>query len=146
MGPKLLCAAILLAAGWSGAAFAASEEAEVMQPIHRFFEAFAKRDKAGMLAEVAPGLEVTSERDGELHRLGIEALADRIVAFQGGAIAETVRDPIIHVDGALAVVWAPFTFSIDGKPDHCGIDLVTLYKLQGRWRIAGLADNRHEKC
>ena len=136
----------MLAAGWSGTAFAASEETEVMQPIHRFFEAFAHRDKAGMLAEAAPGLDVTSEQDGELHRMTIEELADRIVAFQGGAISETVRDPIIHVDGDLAVVWAPFTFAIDGKPHHCGIDLVTLFKLKGRWRIVGLADNRHESC
>lgn len=146
MGLKIACAAAMLAAGWSGATFAASEETEVMQPIHHFFEAFARRDKAGMLAEVAPGLEVTSERDGELHRMSIEALADRIVAFQGGAIAETTRDPIIHVDGALAVVWTPFTFAIDGKPDHCGIDLITLYKLKGRWQIVGLADNRHQSC
>ena len=146
MGLKFLCAVAMLAAGWSGATLAASEETEVMQPIHRFFEAFARRDKAGMLAEAAPGLDVISERDGEVHHLSIEALADRIVAFQGGAIAETTRDPVIHVDGALAVVWTPFTFAIDGKPDHCGIDLITLYKLKGRWQIAGLADNRHASC
>ena len=59
-------------------------------------------------------------------RMGIEDLADRMVSFQGGATSETTRD--------------------DGKPHHCGIDLVTLYKLQGRWRIVGLADNRHASC
>jgi len=36
--------------------------------------------------------------------------------------------------------------TVDGKPDHCGIDVITLLKLQGKWRIVGLADDHHPSC
>ena len=136
------CAIFLLAAG---PALAAEDEA--LAPIHRFFDAFAKRDKAGMMAEIAEGAEITSERDGQLRRLTLDALTDRIVAFEPDKkIAETISDPIIHHDGTLAVVWARYSLAVDGKPSHCGVDSFSLLKLQDRWRIVAIADNSRENC
>jgi hypothetical protein len=134
------CTAIGLLAG--GAALAAPEEAEVMLPIQRFFEAFARRDRAGMMAETVSQAALMSEREGALHPLSLEALADRILTVQpSAAIAETIHDPVIHVDKTLAAVWAPYRFTIDGKPNHCGVDAITLLRLNGRWLIVGIADN-----
>lgn len=147
MRPTVLCAGGLLAALVHGAAAAASADADIIQPIQRFFDAFAKRDKAGMMAEVVPEADLMSEREGALRHLGIEALADRIVTVQpGAAIAETIHDPVVHVDKTLAAVWAPYRFTINGKPDHCGVDAITLLKLDGRWRIVGIADDSQSKC
>jgi ketosteroid isomerase-like protein len=144
---ELACAAVLLAGGWSDAAPAASANDEALAPVRRFFDAFARRDKAGMLAEAVPNAELMSERDGELRRLTLEALADKIAAFTpGAAIAEPIDDPITLEDKTLAVVWAPYRFTIDGKTDHCGVDAITLLKLQGHWRIAAISDDRRDKC
>ena len=143
----LACAAFLLAAGWGGAAAAASAENEVLAPIQRFFAAFAKRDKAGMLAEVAEGAQVTGERDGQMHQLTVDALTDRIVAFdRDKTIAETIHDPVIHRDGPLAVVWASYNLAVDGKPYRCGVDAFTLLNLQGSWRIVAIADDSRDGC
>src|SRR3546814_10786446 len=30
--------------------------------------------------------------------------------------------PAVEIDGDIAMVWAPYTFLLDGKPHHCGID------------------------
>lgn len=134
-------AAILLAAGMP----AAAADDDVLAPINRFFDAFAKRDKAGMLAEVAEGAEITSERDGQLRRLTVDALTDRIVAYQHDKkLAETIHDPIIHRDGTLAVVWARYSLSVDGKPDRCGVDAFSLLNLQGSWRIVAIADDSRD--
>jgi Putative lumazine-binding len=131
----------------TGASHAADpRDSEVMKPIQRFFTALAKRDKAGLVAEVVPDAEVMSLRKGELRRLTVEELGDRIVAFQAGDIAESISRPVVHVDNDLGVVWAPYEFTVNGRVDHCGTDVINLMKLHDRWMIVGLADNEREKC
>ena len=117
-----------------------------MKPIQRFFIALAKRDKAGLVAEVVPNAEVMSLRKGEVRRLTVEELGDRIVAFSAGDIAESISKPVVHVDDDLAVVWAPYQFTVNGRVDHCGTDVISLMKLHERWLIVALADNEREKC
>lgn len=142
-----LFAAALLAAGWTNAVPAASQDQDVLAPIQRFFVAFAKRDKAGMMAEIAEGAEIASERDGQLRRLSLDALTDRIVAHEPGkSLAETIHDPIIHRDGPLAEVWAAYDLTLDGKPYRCGTDSFSLLELKGSWRIVAIADNSRDSC
>jgi ketosteroid isomerase-like protein len=138
-------AGIMLGCSWG--CHAADQNVEVMGPIQRFFDAFGKQDRNGLLAEVAPNIEITSVQQNALHRLSIEKLADAIVAHHGGPIAEHIHDPQVHVDRDLAVVWAPYTFTINGRADHCGTDVITLGKIQDRWVIIGLSDNeRKDSC
>ncbi|GGA28369.1 hypothetical protein GCM10010981_16430 [Dyella nitratireducens] len=100
-----------------------------------------------MLAVVTQGLEITSVHQGELRRLDINKLTDAIAAHRGGPIAEHIYHPIVQVDHDLAVVWAPYTFTISGHVDHCGTDVITLGKLNDRWIIIGLSDSeRKENC
>jgi ketosteroid isomerase-like protein len=126
---------------------AADQNAQVMDPVQRFFDALGRQDKNGLLAVVAPNIEITSVQQNALRRLSIEKLADAIAAHRGGAIAERIHQPQVQVDNDLAVVWAPYAFTINGRVDHCGTDVLTLGKLQDRWVIIGLADNeRKDHC
>jgi len=140
----LLAAAMMCLAS---SCYAADQEAQVLEPIHHFFDAFGRQDKAGMLAVVAPNIEITSMQQGALHRLSIEGLADAIAAHRGGSLAERIHDPKVHIDHDLAVVWAPYRFSLNGHVDHCGTDVFTLGKIDGRWLIISVSDNeRKEHC
>lgn len=131
----------------AGTTYAAEpSDSEVMKPIQRFFVALAKRDKAGLVAEVVPGAEVMSLRKGEVRRLTVAELGDRIVAFSAGDIAESISKPVVHIDADLAVVWTPYQFTVNGRVDHCGTDVITLMKLHERWTIVALADNEREQC
>jgi len=126
---------------------AAAQDAQVLEPVHHFFDALGRQDKRGMLAVVAPNIEITSVHQGELRRKSIDGLADVIAAHKGGAIAEHIYDPIVHIDNDVAVVWAPYKFTLAGQVDHCGTDVFTLGKLDGRWVIIGVSDNeRKENC
>jgi ketosteroid isomerase-like protein len=141
----LLFIAIALGSSWN--CNAADQTAQVMDPVHRFFDALGKQDKDGLLAVVTPNIEITSVQQNQLHRLSVEKLADAIAAHHGGPIAEHIHHPQVHIDQDLAVVWAPYTFTIDGHADHCGTDVITLGKVQDRWVIIGLADNeRKDHC
>lgn len=127
--------------------YAADQAAQVMEPVHHFFDALGRQDKTGMLAVVAPNVEITSVQQGELRRRNIDSLADAIAAHRGGAIAEHIHDPLVHIDNDLAVVWAPYKFTLDGHVNHCGTDVLTLARIDGRWIIIGLSDSeRKENC
>jgi hypothetical protein len=130
-----------------GSCYAAEQTAHVMEPVHQFFDALGRQDKSDMLAVVAQNIEITSVHQGELRRLSIDKLGDIIAAHRGGPIAEHIYHPIVHIDQDVAVVWAPYKFTINGRMDHCGTDVLTLGKLDGRWIIIGLSDNaRKENC
>ncbi len=43
------------------------------------------------------------------------------------------------VNGGVAMVWMPYDFYNKGVWSHCGVDVFTLVKHNGAWRIASLA-------
>ncbi|RDW86912.1 uncharacterized protein DSM5745_03554 [Aspergillus mulundensis] len=58
-------------------------------------------------------------------------------------IEERIWDPEVKVygDGNLAAVWAPFRAKVNGVVNHVGVELFVLHKLNGRWKVTGLADS-----
>jgi hypothetical protein len=60
---------------------------------------------------------------------------------------ERVFDVQVRVDGNMAQVWAPYTFYLDGKIRHCGIDAIELLFDGSAWRVTQLSDTqRREGC
>jgi len=63
-------------------------------------------------------------------------------AQRGAPIAGAVERgfaPRAMVSGGVAMVWMPYDLYVNGAWSHCGVDVFTLVKTQGRWRIASLA-------
>ncbi|KAL1964184.1 hypothetical protein VTN77DRAFT_7272 [Rasamsonia byssochlamydoides] len=58
-------------------------------------------------------------------------------------LEERIWDPDVRVSesGNLAMVWAPFQAKINGHLDHVGVNLFVMHKIDGRWKISGLADS-----
>lgn len=128
-------------------AFAQSaEEQAVLTPIRAMFEGMSKRDAAAIKAPTLPGGTMVLMRDGKPSQMTFEAFAERVGKPGTTQIEERIHDPLIRIDNDLAVVWAPFDFLVDGKIDHCGIDLFTLVRIDGRWMIASVADTGTKNC
>jgi hypothetical protein len=136
----------LVLAASQAPAQALAAPSEILAPVYSFFDAIAHRDKSAMVAQTSPGTEVMINRDGELRRMTVDSLADRVVNLKGGSLAEPIHDPIVRVDNDVASVWAPFVFTIDGKPTNCGTDIFTLAKLDGKWLIVSFAYNSQKNC
>ncbi len=77
-------------------------------------------------------------RNGEL-RYTVRTRAQQRESKFNGVITERGYRPDVRVQGPIAVVWYPYDLYIDGKWSHCGIDVFTLLKHGGRWRIATIA-------
>jgi hypothetical protein len=108
--------------------------------VQAFLDAMGRKDKAAILSLALPTGSLASLKDGEVRQLTFTEFAEHIAAVPK-PLAERISDPLVKVDDDLAVVWAPYTFVLDGKAHHCGTDLFSLQKIKGRWTITAVADN-----
>ena len=49
---------------------------------------------------------------------------------------ERYWNPTVLVHNGIAVFWAPYSFDIDGKRSHCGVDQFDFIKVDGQWKLA----------
>ena len=79
----------------------------------------------------------TSTRDGvSTYRVRTRE-AQRTVSLNGAV--ERGFKPVAMVNGAIGMVWMPYDLYVNGAWSHCGADVFTLVKADGKWRIASLA-------
>ena len=123
---------------------ATPDEQAVVAPLQKLFDGMAKHDKEAVREQLLPGGMITLKRNQQILQLHFDAFVDHL----GGTdrIEERIHDPLVHIDDDIAVVWVPYEFLVDGKVHHCGTDVANLVHRDGRWLIAGLADNSHENC
>jgi ketosteroid isomerase-like protein len=77
----------------------------------------------------------TSTRDG-VTRYRVRTREEQRTSPSRAAITERGFRPEVRVNGPVAMVWYPYDLYIDGKWSHCGVDVFTLIRSDGRWRIA----------
>ena len=149
----LFFATILAALGMAHQATAqtdANSERAVLSVIERFFACMTTRDSSAMAAILEPeGVFTITE-------IGVKAKPPRIVTNKdylarvkkgSGTLLERYWDPTVRMDSSVAVVSCPYDFHFDGVFSHCGLDVFTLVKRDGTWRIASCAYSmRKEGC
>jgi hypothetical protein len=118
----------------------------VLAPIDAMFQGMTARDPAAIKSAALPGTILVLMRDGKPEQMTIDAFADHFSKPSKARLEERIHDPLVRTDHDLAVVWAPFEFLVDGKPDHCGTDLFNLVQTGGKWVIAGIADTGTKAC
>lgn len=57
---------------------------------------------------------------------------------------ERIYDVKIRVDDLMATVWAPYKFYLGDKFSHCGVNVFTLIKTEGGWKIYDIKDTRRK--
>jgi hypothetical protein len=69
------------------------------------------------------------------------------IGESGGSWDEQVYDVEARVDGPMASVWAPYTFYLDGRISHCGINSIELLHDADGWKVTQISDTRRpEGC
>jgi len=131
---------------WAHEAAQSADEKAVRASFETLLEGMAKRDRAKILERLLPGGLLTFMRDGKPKQITFEAFADKLAAPAPEKIEERIQDPLIRVDDDVAILWARFEFLIDGKVHHCGRDIATFARVEGRWMITSIADNGRSDC
>ncbi|MEI9926561.1 MAG: nuclear transport factor 2 family protein [Sphingomonas sp.] len=119
--------------------YADADSAAVMAPITAMFAGLAAHDAAAILAQTRPegGATVAVEHPDGTRSVRHFGWAEFAGGIKPGAdrYEERLSDPAIEVDGDVAMVWAPYVFYLNGKPDHCGVDHFDLVRENGAWKV-----------
>lgn len=112
---------------------------EVMSAVRSFTDAFDRGDEAGMTSVITPDAQVVlvrpREEGDEVRSLPLADLAARIAASPAD-LKEPIEIRNIRLDGPVAMVWADFSLFVDGTRSHCGVDIFTLVRADGAWKIS----------
>ena len=119
-----------------------SDEGAIMAPIDTLLNALTAKDEAAVLAVTLPEGSATQAAvaaDGTRTR-NTTRWADFAANLKTapGRLVERLGQPAIEFDEDTAMVWAPYTFTIDGKLTHCGYDHFDLVRVDGRWKVLNL--------
>jgi hypothetical protein len=117
------------------------EQSEILDVFRRFLEGMEQRRPDTLPDLVLPNGTMTRASDGEHRQITIAELLDMFPKTGNATLEERIYDPIVHSDGAIAVIWCRYDFRVDGEVRHAGSNIVNLVRTNGRWLISGLSDS-----
>ena len=124
-----------------------SQNEELKQVVVTFFKGFHAKDSTIIKSVCAENMILQSiSESSKGNQLKNQSSQDfyRSIATIPNTIQfeEKLLNYSIQVDGAMAHVWTPYEFYINGKISHKGVNAFTLFKENEQWRIVYIIDTR----
>lgn len=145
----MLAAAAAFAPPTSLRAQAANDHAAVMAVVKRLFDGMRAGDSAMVRSTLHPNAQLATAliRDGEpvVQIDDLDQFIQAIGTPRKEVWDERVSNERVEIDGPLASVWTDYSFYVDDKFSHCGVDAFQLARSDGGWRIVALADTRRRQ-
>jgi len=117
------------------------EDKAVLAATQAFLDGLSSASTDALKAVVLPDarfMGVRSLADGQF-KVSRVAFEDSFGKQLTPGVKEWIWSPVIIRRGGLATVTAPYEVSKDDKTLHCGIDVFTLAKQDGAWKIASIS-------
>jgi hypothetical protein len=126
-----------------------SQNDEVKQVIVTFFKGFHAKDSTIIKSVCAENMILQSisesSKGAQLKNQSSKDFYHSIATIPPTILfEEKLLDYSIQVDGAMAHVWTPYEFYINGKISHKGVNAFTLFKENEQWRIVYIIDTRRK--
>jgi hypothetical protein len=126
------------------------EQQAALKPLQLMCDGLTKKDAKLIQDQLLPGGMATQIRDGspvQMHFDFFDTRLKQLFKTSHDRFDETLYRPEVHIDHDIAMIWAPYVFTVNGKMDHCGTNVFTMYRQNGRWLVSNVADNeRHDDC
>ncbi|PZR20908.1 MAG: 3-methyl-2-oxobutanoate hydroxymethyltransferase [Flavobacterium psychrophilum] len=131
-----------------GTQITVAQEAEIKKSIGVFFEGMHSADTL-KIKSVCKDLilQSVSEKGGQLklHNEPSDEFYKSIASIpENIKVEERLLDYKIQIDGAMAHVWTPYEFYINGKLSHKGVNSFQLFKEGEIWKIIYIIDTRRK--
>ncbi|NOT52100.1 MAG: nuclear transport factor 2 family protein [Chitinophagaceae bacterium] len=62
-----------------------------------------------------------------------------------GSLDERITFDVLKIDGPLAIAWTPYSFYLNDKFSHCGVNSFQLVRFNGIWKIQYIIDTRRRQ-
>jgi hypothetical protein len=130
----------------AGAQAPASDTAAVLAVVNTLFDGMHAADSAKVRSTFAEGVRFAgADTSGGIEYMQVDRWLAAI-ARSAGRWEERIYDVQVRASDNMAQVWAPYTFYLDGKLLHCGIDAIELTRTtRGEWKITQLSDTRRQQ-
>jgi len=119
---------------------APDERAQVMAAVDRVFEAINSNDAEAFKAIMVPegtNISLRYQPDGSA-KLRVKSNFQEIAeaGVEKRKFTERYWSPTLLIHNGIAAFWAHYSFDIDGKRSHCGVDQFDFVKIDGQWKLA----------
>lgn len=127
-----------------------AQNKEIQQSIDTFFEGLHNKDVVKIQSVCDSGLMLQSVSRNEKGEVMLTTdQASKFFAAIAAVpkelkIQEKLLEYKIQFDGAMAHVWTPYEFYVDGKLSHKGVNSFQLYNDKGTWKIVYIIDTREK--
>jgi len=126
------------------------EQQAALKPLQLMCDGLVKKDFKLIQDQLLPGGMATQIREGKPIQMTFDFFDTRLQQLfetSHDQFEETLYHPAVRIDHDIAVIWAPYVFTVNGKMDHCGTNVFTMYRESGRWLVSNVADNgRNDDC
>lgn len=142
---------LMLGLALAAAPAPSSDEAAALAAANQLLGRLTGKDPAQMVALTLPEGGATAMADGPDGKPALRHFSwtdfFSHLPKDKPIVEEHMRDPLVRVDGNVAMVWGRYDVTVDGKFLHCGTDHFDLVRVDGRWRILNVTWNqRKEGC
>ena len=125
---------------------ASAEAQAVLAPVNATFAALAAKDGALITPHLDPEARMTAvvaRPDGTqvIRRMTGAEFAGGLQPG-GPTLEEVMPNPIVAIDGDVAMVFGRYVFRVDGAVSHCGANHFDMVRRDGVWTIAGITWNQ----
>ena len=118
-----------------------TDEQKIKNVINQFFKSLETRDTLLMSQTTMNEAQIWRRRNNK-KPLEID------MRFSKNDLQEMSTDPKIKeiplsfeisVDKGIAIAWVPYKLWVEDEFSHCGIDVFTLFEMDGKWKIISTA-------
>ena len=124
------------------------ERDAVLKAVQVFFDTMTARDVEGARQILVPQgrfVAIDTVKKADPWSFSNEEYLARLKESKQ-VMRERIWNAEVRVHGAIATLWAPYDFWIDGKLSHCGVDAFDLIKTNEGWKLAGGAYTIEAGC
>jgi hypothetical protein len=130
---------------------AQDQEAAIKAVINQFFEGMETGDSSLLRAACteAPLLQTISvdiEGQSSVHSQDFQAFVRFVCTPSQNSYDEQIEFAAIQYEEALASVWTPYKFYLNGQLRHCGTNSFQLVYTTAGWKIQYIIDTRRRTC
>lgn len=118
-----------------------AEEQQIVQVINLFFDSLEKKDSLLMQQTMLDDAQIWRRNNStNPAKIDYRFSKDDLPSMHSiPNVKEIARDFDINIHKGIAAAWVPYEFWLEEKFSHCGVDVFTLFQVDGNWKIISLA-------
>ena len=128
----------------------AQDNEAIKKTINTFFDGMKTNDTSTINSTLDSACflySIMQTKSGEtiLENEKVAGFLKQVVELKGQKADEQLLSYDIKIDGVMAIAWTPYKFYFNDKFSHCGVNVFTLIKRGGTWKIMGITDTRRRQ-